>query len=155
MKISKIALVSVTATVMSLSLFSCTHTNKSASSKENSHSEADDSSVKLHTVYFDFDKSNIRASEREKVEAMAHSLKDHPNTKVQVQGNTDDRGSVEYNMALGTKRAEALKKHLVTSGVNPDNVDTVSYGKERPVVQGSDEGSWAQNRRGDVVAVGE
>jgi peptidoglycan-associated lipoprotein len=82
---------------------------------------------------------------------MAESLKANAGTKVQVQGNTDDRGSVEYNYALGTRRAQSLKDFFVAQGVNGNDVSTVSYGKERPVAHGANEAAWAQNRRDDVV----
>ncbi|MES2615854.1 MAG: peptidoglycan-associated lipoprotein Pal [Bdellovibrionota bacterium] len=109
------------------------------------------SSSALKTVYFDFNKYVIRQDQLANANSIADALKANPKTKIQIQGNTDDRGSVEYNMALGTKRADSLKKYLVTQGVSADSVSTVSYGKERPAVQGNDESAWSQNRRDDVV----
>jgi peptidoglycan-associated lipoprotein len=107
--------------------------------------------VSLQTVYFDFDKYTLRQDQLENANTMAESLKSNPTVKIQIQGNTDDRGSVEYNMALGTKRAESLKKHLVAHGVSADNISTISYGKEHPAVQGNGEEAWSKNRRADVV----
>src|SRR5579872_3886493 len=133
MKISKIAL-SVTATVMSLSLLSCTHTKREKTEETSNNTKETANGVRLHTIYFDFDRSDIRADQRDNAEDMANSLKDHPNVRVKIEGNTDDRGSTEYNMALGTRRATALKKYLVQSGVSSEKVETVSYGKERPTV---------------------
>lgn len=156
MKINKIAYLT-TAAIMGLALVSCTSTRKTAGggSGENGSEMANGSNgLMLHTVYFDFDKYNIRGDQRANVDEMANSLKDNPGTKVQIQGNTDDRGSVEYNIALGRKRAESLKNALEAYGVK-NKIDVVSYGKERPAVQGNDESAWEQNRRDDVVVVGQ
>ena len=115
------------------------------------HSANADGAV-LHTIYFDFDKYDIRADQEKTALEMANSLKKTPHLSVQIQGHTDDRGSVEYNMALGNRRALSLKKFLVTSGVKASKISTISYGKERPAVDGQNEDSWAKNRRDEVVA---
>lgn len=107
--------------------------------------------LSLPTIYFDFDKYVIPANQMEAANSLAKTLKSDPALKIQIQGNTDDRGSVEYNMALGNKRADSLKKYLVTQGADENNISTVSYGKERPAVQGDDENAWSKNRRDDVV----
>lgn len=104
----------------------------------------------LKTVYFDFNKYEIRGDQKESANQMAESLKSSPNVAVQIQGNTDDRGSTEYNMALGQKRAQALKNYLIANGVT-NTVETISYGKERPAVQGDNEEAWSKNRRDDVI----
>lgn len=144
---------------VSIGVVHCTSTTEShkiAANAEDTDAESDNK-LRLHTIYFDFDKYNIRADQQDSATAMAHSIasyaKAHPDLKVQVQGNTDDRGSVEYNMALGTRRAESLKEYLVQSGVNPKTLDTVSFGKERPAVVGNSETAWSQNRRDEVVVV--
>ncbi len=153
MKLTKTAFISLTACFLGFGTISCTSTNANKNAYYDNDESGYGSSVALQTVHFDFDRYDIRPDQRAKVDAMAQSLKDHPDTHVQIQGNTDDRGSVEYNIALGTKRSESLKKYLVASGVNSDNVDIVSYGKERPAVQGENESAWAQNRRDDVIQV--
>ena len=107
--------------------------------------------LEFKTIYFDFNMYSIRKDQDESANAVAKILKENPKVKVQIQGNTDDRGSVEYNMALGNKRAESLKKYLVTKGVSVKNLSTVSFGKEHPAVQGKDETAWSKNRRDDIV----
>lgn len=102
------------------------------------------------TVYFDFNKYDIRGDQKEVANQIAESLKSMPAVQIQIQGNTDDRGSTEYNMALGQKRAQALKNYLIANGVQ-NTLETISYGKERPAVPGNDEESWSKNRRDDVV----
>lgn len=109
-----------------------------------------DSSLSLSTVYFDFNKYDIRGDQREVANQMAESLKANSSVTIQIQGNTDDRGSTEYNMALGQKRAQALKNFLVANGVQ-NTIETISYGKERPFVQGNNEDAWSKNRRDDIV----
>ena len=73
--------------------------------------------------------------------------------KVRIEGNCDERGSAEYNLALGERRAKAAQKYLVTMGVKPERLSVISYGKEKPAVQGSDESAWAKNRRDEFVIV--
>ena len=105
----------------------------------------------LHTIYFDFDKYNIRADQEDAAQAIAKSMKSTPSMSIQIQGHTDDRGSVEYNIALGNKRALALKHFLTAAGIKANKISTVSYGKERPAVDGQSEDAWAKNRRDEVV----
>lgn len=108
----------------------------------------------FETVYFDFDKSDLRQDSRNVLNKNAEiMLKTMPNTKVQIEGHTDDRGSAEYNLALGERRAKAAVKYLTTLGVKADRLSTISYGKEKPAVQGSDEAAWAKNRRAEFVIV--
>lgn len=102
------------------------------------------------TVYFDFNKYDIRADQKEDAMQIAEVLKTSPTIQIQIQGNTDDRGSTEYNMALGQRRAQSLKNFLIANGVQ-NTIETISYGKERPVAQGQSEEAWAKNRRDDVV----
>lgn len=146
--------------LMGISAVHCTTTKKSQEgSGTTEHANAGSDKLQLHTVYFDFDKYNIRANQQDDAMAMAHSIaaysKTHPKLKVQIQGHTDDRGSVEYNMALGTRRAESLKHYLTEAGVKPNVLDTLSFGKERPAVVGDTETAWAQNRRDEVVVLSE
>jgi peptidoglycan-associated lipoprotein len=109
-----------------------------------------ESSFSLNTVYFDFNKYDIRGDQKSVANQMAESLKANPNVEIQIQGNTDDRGSTEYNMALGQKRAQSLKNYFKANGVE-NSIETISYGKERPAVQGNNEQAWSKNRRDDVV----
>ncbi len=102
-------------------------------------------------VFFDFDKSDIKPEGRTTLQRQADWLKKYPNVTVTVEGHCDDRGTREYNLALGERRATAVKKMLVALGVAANRVSTISYGKERPAVVGDNEQAWAQNRRGVTV----
>jgi peptidoglycan-associated lipoprotein len=103
-------------------------------------------------VYFDFDKFDLSPEARAQLEKQAAWLKQYPNITVTVEGNCDERGTREYNLALGERRATSAKNYLVALGIDPNRIQTISYGKERPAVLGSDEAAWAQNRR-DVTAI--
>ncbi len=103
------------------------------------------------SVYFDLDSYTVKDEFRPVVEAHAKYLNAHKDRKVILQGNTDERGGAEYNLALGQKRAEAVRKALSLLSVSPDQVEAVSFGKEKPKALGSDEASWAENRRVDIV----
>lgn len=112
------------------------------------------SETSFETVYFDFDKSDLRQDTRNVLNKNAElMLKSKPNSKVQVEGHCDERGSAEYNLALGERRAKSAVKYLTTLGVKADRLSTISYGKEKPVVQGSDEAAWSKNRRAEFVIV--
>jgi len=102
-------------------------------------------------VFFDFDKSDIKPEGRAVLQRQADWLKKFPNVTVTVEGHCDDRGTREYNLALGERRATAVKKMLVALGVPANRLSTISYGKERPAVVGDNEAAWAQNRRGVTV----
>lgn len=102
-------------------------------------------------VYFDFDKSNIREDQVSRIETNGAFLKDNMRAKIIIQGNCDERGTQEYNMALGERRAQSAKKYLTDLGVAPGRIMTISYGEEKPLVHGHDEYAWAQNRRDDFV----
>jgi peptidoglycan-associated lipoprotein len=103
-------------------------------------------------IFFDFDKSDIRADQRARADSWADWLKKYPQVTVVIEGNCDERGTREYNLALGERRASAAKSYLVAKGISAGRIQTISYGKERPAVLGSDEAAWAQNRR-DVMVV--
>lgn len=103
------------------------------------------------SIYFDFDSYTIKEEFRPVVEAHAKYLNAHKDRKVVIQGNTDDRGGAEYNLALGQKRAEAVRKALLLLGVSDDQVEAISFGKEKPKALGNDEAAWAENRRADIV----
>jgi peptidoglycan-associated lipoprotein len=102
-------------------------------------------------IYFDFDKADIKPEYRDIVQAHAAYLAQNSGTKVTLEGNTDERGTREYNMGLGERRANAVKSVLTLQGASASQVDTVSYGEERPVAMGHDEQSWGQNRRVEIV----
>jgi len=102
------------------------------------------------SVYYEFDKADLSAEDRRLVEANARYLRQHPDTKVRIEGNADERGSAEYNLALGQRRAEGVAKALRAGGVAEDRLEAVSYGKEKPKADGHDEKSWAENRRSDI-----
>jgi peptidoglycan-associated lipoprotein len=103
------------------------------------------------TVYFDFDSYVVKDEYRPVVERSAKTLASDRKRRAQVQGNTDERGGTEYNLALGQKRAEAVAKQLALLGATDSQVEAVSYGKERPAVPGSDESAYAKNRRAEIV----
>lgn len=104
-------------------------------------------------IYFDFDKSNIRDDQRTRLENNADFLKQNAAARVRIEGNCDERGTNEYNMALGERRALSAKKYLMNLGIHNDRLHTISYGEEKPLLYGHDELSWAQNRRDDFVLV--
>jgi peptidoglycan-associated lipoprotein len=110
--------------------------------------------LRLETVYFDFDKADLRQDARDVLSKNAEIiLKAMAGTKVQIEGHCDERGSAEYNLALGEHRAKAVLKYLTTLGVKADRLSIISYGKEKPAVSGTDEPAWAKNRRAEFVAV--
>jgi len=107
------------------------------------------------SVYFDYDKYDVKSEYRSLIEAHAKYLVEHPQANITLQGNADERGSREYNLALGQKRAVAVKQALNVLGVPDKQIETISFGKEKPKALGHDEASWSQNRRADVVYQGE
>jgi peptidoglycan-associated lipoprotein len=104
-------------------------------------------------IFFDTDKFNVDAEDQSTLQRQAQWLAQYPNTRVTVEGHADERGTREYNLALGERRANSAKNYLASLGVDSSRVQTVSYGKERPQALGSDEQSWAQNRRAVTVTV--
>lgn len=106
-------------------------------------------------VYFDFDKSAIRADAYEALQAHAQYLSGHPNAKIRLEGHADERGTREYNMALGERRAKSVVSFLTANGASGAQFEVVSFGEERPAVDGHEEGSWAQNRRAELVYTAE
>src|SRR5579885_3004578 len=102
-------------------------------------------------AYFDYDKSDLRPDARSALNQTADFLKKYPEAKVTVEGHCDERGSTEYNLGLGDRRANAVKQYLVSLGISADRINTVSYGKEKPFCTESNETCWQQNRRGHFV----
>jgi len=105
----------------------------------------------LKTVYFDFNSAVLRSDTKDTLKGNADFLKANATVEVQVEGHCDERGSVQYNIALGEKRAMAVKQYLTSLGVQGKRITTISFGKERPIAFGHDEGAWSQNRRGNFV----
>jgi peptidoglycan-associated lipoprotein len=102
-------------------------------------------------IYFDFDKSDIRPEFAATISANAQYLTAHPNAKLKLEGNTDERGTREYNIGLGERRAQAVRRALMLQGASENQLSTVSFGAERPAAEGDDEAAWAKNRRVELV----
>src|SRR5256885_2840385 len=105
----------------------------------------------MRSVYYDYDKAEVTAESRKVIEANAEYLRTHPGVKVVIEGNADERGSAEYNVALGQRRADSVSKIMTLLGVSQERIETVSFGKEKPKVTGHDETAWSENRRSDIV----
>ncbi len=105
----------------------------------------------LRDIYFDFDKSNIKLSERELLNKNAEWLRNNPNARVQIEGHCDERGTKEYNIALAERRIISVRNYLLSLGIAPDRLFTISYGEEKPVCNEHDESCWWQNRRAHFV----
>ncbi len=110
-------------------------------------------SAGLQPIYFDFDKSIVRNDEKAVMKANAEWLKANPKVNVRIEGNCDDRGTKEYNQALGQRRAASAKKYLTDLGISGKRISLISYGKEKPVCTAATEECWQKNRRGDLVSV--
>ncbi|WP_304621348.1 MULTISPECIES: peptidoglycan-associated lipoprotein Pal [unclassified Novosphingobium] len=105
------------------------------------------------TIYFSLDKSDVDAESQQALSKQAQWLMQYPAKRATIEGHADERGTREYNLALGERRANSAKNYLISLGVDPSRLSTVSYGKERPIALGSDEQSWAQNRRAVTVTI--
>jgi len=106
----------------------------------------------LKKVYFDFDQSNLTSESRANLEHNAAVLKEYPDIRVLIEGHCDERGTIEYNLALGSRRALAGRNYLINLGIDPDRLATISYGEERPADPRHNEEAWAKNRRADFKA---
>ena len=107
----------------------------------------------LKDIHFDFDKYDIRREDEAILKENAGFLKNNPKMKIQIEGHCDERGTIEYNLALGERRASNTKKYLVLLGIPSNRISTISYGKERPLDKGHDEEAWAKNRRAHIVVL--
>ena len=105
------------------------------------------------SIYFDFDEYTIKPQYQNMLQAGAAFLKQNPQQKIMIQGNTDDRGTAEYNLALGQRRSDAVRKALATLGVPDSQMEAVSLGKEKPKAEGNTEAAWAENRRADIIYI--
>jgi len=110
-------------------------------------------SVQSDTIHFDLDSSDIDDQDRAILRSQAEWLQRYPNKRATIEGHCDERGTREYNLALGERRANAAKNYLAALGVDASRLTTISYGKERPIATGSDEAAWAQNRRAVTVTI--
>jgi len=108
------------------------------------------SQLAARSVFFDYDNFAVDAKYQPLVQAHGQFLQTHPQVQIRVEGNTDERGSREYNLALGDKRAQVVAKQLELMGAKPAQIEPVSYGEERPKAEGHDEAAWAENRRADI-----
>ena len=106
-------------------------------------------------MYYEFDKYDVKDEYKPMIEAHARHLRENAGTKMLIQGNTDERGSREYNIALGQRRSESIKRMLLLLGGREDQIEAVSLGEEKPRAAGVSEEAWAQNRRGDMLYPGE
>lgn len=158
----------VLATTLSLSLVSCSSSKKKGSADGATQAVVDDAlnsglnlelngdsdsmrAGALNTVFFAYDSSALNSSTRATLEANIAFLKENTDVEVQVEGHCDERGGIQYNLALGERRAKAVKDFMVASGVESRRITTVSYGKERPLEFGHDESAWSKNRRANFV----
>ena len=107
------------------------------------------------SVFFEYDSNAVKDEYRGLVQAHSRYMTDKRDSKVRIEGNCDERGSREYNLALGQRRAEAVKKVMTVLGVSDGRIETLSYGEEKPVATGHDEQAWSQNRRADIKYAGE
>jgi peptidoglycan-associated lipoprotein len=103
--------------------------------------------AQFQTVYFDFDKYNLRPDGKAALDSNYTLMKTFPDVVIKIEGNCDERGTVEYNLSLGQKRAQSAQDYLTGLGIAANRISIISYGKERPAVQGNDEAAWAKNRR--------
>lgn len=105
----------------------------------------------LQVVYFDYDQYNIRDDARRALQSNSDWMQQNPSSTVQIEGHCDERGTIEYNLALGERRANAAKRYIVRLGVDAGRLSTISYGEERPANSGSNEAAWSENRRAEFV----
>lgn len=105
----------------------------------------------LVTVHFEYDKSTLSAQAKKDLAGNGEWIKSNPKTTIQIEGHCDNRGTIEYNLALGERRAQAVKTYLVGMGIPADRLSVISYGEEKPVVQGDSEEAWAKNRRANFL----
>ncbi|MBL6991335.1 MAG: peptidoglycan-associated lipoprotein Pal [Bacteriovoracaceae bacterium] len=154
--------------IMAVGLSGCGSSSKKRTGKIRTYDEADlaaradevfelnsDSDSRkaggLRTVYFDFNSSRLRSDTKDLLRSNADILKANDNVEIQIEGHCDERGGVQYNLALGQRRAKSVRDYLIALGIRSSRLDTISFGKERPVAYGHDEDAWSQNRRGNFV----
>ena len=122
-----------------------------ASSQENSKLDYETKAIFANaTVYFEFDKFNLNSKSLQTLKSAVSAMKDNQSIRITISGHADERGTREYNLALGQRRADAVKDYLVLSGIDINRISVKSYGEERPISYGSDESSYAKNRRAEI-----
>jgi len=146
---------SATASQSGASTSGTTGSGVSGSSSSSNPLRDPNNILSKRSVYFDFDSYVVRDEFKPLVEAHARYLQSNRNARMTIQGNADERGSHEYNLALGQRRADAVKRMMTLIGATDGQVETVSFGKEKPRNSGHDEVAWAENRRDDMVYAGE
>ena len=104
-------------------------------------------------IFFDFDKSDLRPEARTTLQQKSEILRQYPDIRVRIEGHADERGTVEYNLALGERRADSARTYLIDLGIDPDRLTTISYGEERPLAEGQNETAWQQNRRDEFIPI--
>jgi len=109
----------------------------------------------LQIVYFDFDKSNLNPTEKEKLDKTSAWLSDNPEANLRIEGHCDERGTSEYNLALGERRANSAKKYLINLGNDPQKISTISYGEENPADPAHNKDAWSKNRRDEFKIIGD
>ena len=143
----KSLLTTIVIVLASCSSVSTDRTNDSTAISASASEAYSDSGITSNNVlYFSYDKSDVNSEGRMKIRTLAKLISDN-NLNVRVEGHCDERGTREYNLALGEKRAKTVSELLIINGVSSDKIQTVSYGEEKPIVNGSNERSWSQNRR--------
>ena len=148
---------SLTAVVIALGLSSCTDDKKKAAepvapvASETAANAANSAELKTTPIYFGFDDYTLTSEAQSTLTAMAEGMKANKSAVIQIEGHCDERGTVEYNLALGERRAQSVKNFLSQLGVEAARLSTISYGEEKPVVQGHAEEAWAKNRRAEFV----
>lgn len=165
MSVSLRSLLSVLILGLSMALTGCGSSSKSSSADSSMSADSsnegldlelngDSDSSKaggLRTVFFAYDSSSLSGDARTTLESNVAFLKNNPSVEVQVEGHCDERGGVQYNLALGERRAKAVRDYMVAMGVSGSRVTTISFGKERPLAFGHDDSAWSQNRRANFV----
>jgi peptidoglycan-associated lipoprotein len=142
---------------LGFSLTSCTDDEKSvespvtSASMEHPASPVDVAGFSAETVYFAFDSSHLDHVTQQKLDQLAQNLVKNGTARVEIAGHTDERGTTEYNLALGERRAAAVQKYLSGLGVDVQRITTISYGEERPAVEGHNESAWSKNRRSEFT----
>lgn len=126
-------------------------TNTGPSQEELERQRIEREALAMTIFYFDFDKSDLRPEAREALVYHANRLRANPNMRVRLEGHADERGTREYNLALGERRAQAIERYLQVQGVPANQLETISYGEERPVATGTSEQAYQQNRRVELV----
>ena len=146
MKMRKIAF----SFLISLSLISCS-TNLKLKESEKTSEYYEQNKFNSSTIYFDLNSSEVDFEARSILEEQINFISVNPNYSVLIEGHCDERGTREYNLALGERRADSVKRFISSFGIDPDRISTISYGKENPAVEGASQDIWSKNRRAEIV----